>query len=103
MKTLLIFILLCKVCKKASAAATKHFGVFRGTDTEQQQPFTEFKLAIMNNASSHDPSNDGSRQVVNPTCTYPDYYCNPTGPDLIRKVENIGVDNASECLALCKM
>ena len=96
MKTLLIFILLCKFCKKASAAATKNFGVFRGTDIEQQ-------LAIINNESNHEPSHNETRHVVNPTCTYPDYYCNPTGPDLIRKVENIGVDDASECLALCKL
>ena len=102
MKTLLIFILLCEFCKKANSAASKNFGVFRGIDNEQQ-PFREPKLATMNNASSHKPSNNESSHVVNPTCTYPDFYCNPTGPDLIRKVENIGVDNASECLALCKL
>ena len=96
-KILLIFILLGEFCKKASAA-----GVFRGIDNEQQ-PFTEPKLAIINNASSNEPSHNETRHVVIPTCTYPDYYCNPTGLDLIRKVENIGVNDASECLALCKL
>ena len=102
MKILLKFILLCEFCKKANAAVTKNFGVFRGIDNEQQ-PFTEPKLATMNNASNHEPLHNETGHVVNPSCTYPDYYCNPTGLDLIRKVENIGVDNASECLALCKL
>ena len=102
MKILLIFILLCEFCRKASAAATKNFGVFRGIDNEQQ-PFTEPKLATIDIASNHEPSHNETRHVVNPTCTYPDYYCNPTGHDLIRKVENTGVDDASECLALCKL
>ena len=102
MKILLIFILLCEFCRKASAAATKNFGVFRGIDNEQQ-PFTEPKLATIDIASNHEPSHSETRHVVNPTCTYPDYYCNPTGLDLIRKVENIGVGDASKCLELCKL
>ena len=96
MKTLLILIFLCKT----RAAATKNLGEFRGIDNEQH--FAE-QLRAMNNASNHETSNNETSHVVNPTCTYPDYYCNPTGPDLIRKVENIGVDDASECLALCKL
>ena len=96
MKTLLILIFLCKT----RAAATKNLGEFRGIDNEQH--FAE-QLRAMNNASNHEASNNETSHVVNPSCTYPDYYCNPTGPDLIRKVENIGVDDASECLALCKL
>ena len=96
MKTLLILIFLCKT----SAVATKNLGEFRGIDNEQH--FAE-QLRAMNNASNHEASNNETSHVVNPSCTYPDYYCNPTGPDLIRKVENIGVDDASECLALCKL
>ena len=38
-----------------------------------------------------------------PTCTYPDHYCNPTAPDLIKKVEDIVIENVWECVALCKM
>ena len=38
-----------------------------------------------------------------PTCTYPDHYCNPTAPDLIKKVEDIVIENVWECLAVCKM
>ena len=102
MKILLIFILLCEFCKKASAAATKNFGVFRGIDNEQQ-PFTEPKLAIINNASNHEPSTNETSHVVNPSCTYPDYYCNPTGHDLIQKADHVGIENARECLELCKL
>ena len=102
MKILLIFILLCEFCRKASAAATKNFGVFRGIDNEQQ-PFTEAKLATIDIASNHEPSHSETRHVVNPTCTYPDYYCNPTGHDLIQKAEHVGIENARECLELCKL
>ena len=95
MKTLLILIFLCKT----RAAATKNLGEFRGIDNEQH--FAE-QLRAMNNASNHEASNNETSHVVNPTCTYPDYYCNPTGPDLIRKAEHVGIDNAGECLELCK-
>ena len=95
MKTLLILIFLCKT----RAAATKNLGEFRGIDNEQH--FAE-QLRSMNNASNHEPSNNETSHVVNPTCTYPDYYCNPTGPDLIRKAEHVCIDNARECLELCK-
>ena len=36
------------------------------------------------------------------SCTFPDHYCNPTAPDLIRKVEDVTVNNAKECQDLCK-
>ena len=36
------------------------------------------------------------------SCTYPDHYCNPTALDLIRKVEDVVVETAGECQALCK-
>ena len=36
------------------------------------------------------------------SCTFPDYYCNPTAPDLIRKVEDVSVNSAKECQDLCK-
>ena len=95
MKTLLILIFLCKT----RATATKNLGEFRGIDNEQH--FAE-QLRAMNNASNHEASNNETSHVVNPTCTYPDYYCNPTGPDLIRKAEHVGIKNARECLELCK-
>ena len=95
MKTLLILIFLCKT----RAAATKNLGEFRGIDNEQH--FAE-QLRAMNNASNHEASNNETSHVVNPSCTYPDYYCNPTGPDLIRKAEHVSIDNARDCLELCK-
>ena len=36
------------------------------------------------------------------SCTFPDHYCNPTAPDLIRKVEDVTVNSAKECHDLCK-
>ena len=36
------------------------------------------------------------------SCSFPDYYCNPTAPDLIRKVEDVQVNSAKECQDLCK-
>ena len=36
------------------------------------------------------------------SCTFPDHYCNPTAPDLIRKVEDVTVNSAKECQDLCK-
>ena len=36
------------------------------------------------------------------SCSFPDYYCNPTAPDLIRKVEDVPVTSAKECQDLCK-
>ena len=36
------------------------------------------------------------------SCSFPDYYCNPTAPDLIRKVEDVSVNSAKECQDLCK-
>ena len=36
------------------------------------------------------------------SCSFPDYYCNPTAPDLIRKVEDVPVNSAKECQDLCK-
>ena len=38
----------------------------------------------------------------NLSCTYPDHYCNPTGNDLIRKVEDTAVQSVEECSQLCK-
>ena len=35
-------------------------------------------------------------------CSFPDHYCNPTANDLIRKVEDVPVNNAKECQDLCK-
>ena len=97
MKTLLILIFfLCKT----RAAATKNLGEFRGIDNEQH--FAEQMRAI-NNASNHEPSTNETSHVVNPSCTYPDYYCNPTGHDLIQKAEHVGIENARECLELCKL
>ena len=34
-------------------------------------------------------------------CTFPDHYCNPTAPDLIRKVEHQAVTSAYDCKTLC--
>ena len=97
MKTSLILIIfLCKT----RAAATKNFGEFRGIDNEQH--FAEHLRAI-NNASNHEPLTNETSHVVNPSCTYPDYYCNPTGHDLIQKAEHVGIENARECLELCKL
>ena len=41
----------------------------------------------------------GSTELI---CTFPDHYCNPTAPDLIRKVEDVSVNSAKECQDLCK-
>ena len=62
--------------------------------------------------ASNSGSNTGGNQAGNPgsntgntaqnlKCTFPDHYCNPTAPDLIRKVEHEAVTSAYDCKNLC--
>ena len=62
--------------------------------------------------ASNSGSNTGGNQASNPgsntgntaqnlKCTFPDHYCNPTAPDLIRKVEHEAVTSAYDCKNLC--
>ena len=62
--------------------------------------------------ASNSGSNTGGNQASNPgsntgntaqnlKCTFPDHYCNPTAPDLIRKVEHEAVTSAYDCKRLC--
>ena len=62
--------------------------------------------------ASNSGSNTGGNQASNPgsntgntaqnlKCTFPDHYCNPTAPDLIRKVEHEAVTSAYDCKVLC--
>ena len=52
------------------------------------------------NQASNPGSNTGST-AQNLKCTFPDHYCNPTAPDLIRKVEHEAVTSAYDCKNLC--
>ena len=45
--------------------------------------------------------NTGGSTAQNLKCTFPDHYCNPTAPDLIRKVEHEAVTSAYDCKNLC--
>ena len=45
--------------------------------------------------------NTGGNTAQNLKCTFPDHYCNPTAPDLIRKVEHEAVTSAYDCKNLC--
>ena len=35
-------------------------------------------------------------------CTAPDHYCNPTADDLIKKVEDVPIQNVKHCHDICK-
>ena len=41
-------------------------------------------------------------QVPALKCTFPDHYCNPTGNDLIKKVEDVSINDARHCRDLCQ-
>ena len=46
-------------------------------------------------------SGNTGNTAQNLKCTFPDHYCNPTAPDLIRKVEHQAVTSAYDCKTLC--
>ena len=47
------------------------------------------------------PGSNTGNTAQNLKCTFPDHYCNPTAPDLIRKVEHEAVTSAYDCKNLC--
>ena len=47
------------------------------------------------------PSTTILYKEIHPNCTYPDYYCNPTANNLIKKVDNIPIQDASTCSDIC--
>ena len=51
--------------------------------------------------SGGNSGNTGGNTAQNLKCTFPDHYCNPTAPDLIRKVEHQAVTSAYDCKTLC--
>ena len=51
--------------------------------------------------SGNTGGNRGGNTAQNLKCTFPDHYCNPTAPDLIRKVEHEAVTSAYDCKNLC--
>ena len=53
-----------------------------------------------NSGNSGNTGNTGNT-AQNLKCTFPDHYCNPTAPDLIRKVEHQAVTSAYDCKTLC--
>ena len=77
----------------------------QGTTTEEAVTSTTAEDAVTFTTTEETATTTTTEEIVTEeplSCSFPDHYCNPTAPDLIRKVEDIPVNSAKECEDLCK-
>ena len=98
MKTFLISIILLGLTVGLSPTP-------QGTTTEEAVTSTTAEDAVTFTTTEETATTTTTEEIVTEeplSCSFPDHYCNPTAPDLIRKVEDVPVNSAKECEDLCK-
>ena len=102
MKTFLISIILLGLTVGLSPTLSP---TPQGTTTEEAVTSTTAEDAVTPTTTEETATTTTTEEIVTEeplSCSFPDYYCNPTAPDLIRKVEDVPVNSAKECQDLCK-
>ena len=111
MKTFLISIILLGLTVGLSPTLSP---TPQGTTTEEAVTSTTVEDAVTSRTTEETAITTTTEETATTTtteeivteeplsCSFPDHYCNPTAPDLIRKVEDVPVNSAKECEDLCK-
>ena len=94
MKTFLISIILLGLTVGLSPTLSP---TPQGTTTEEAVTSTTAEDAVTFTTTEETATTTTTEEIVTEeplSCSFPDHYCNPTAPDLIRKVEDVPVNSA---------